>query len=457
MKKYFIAVLAISMAFTSCKKEESTTTTTTETVITTDPSSSDEIGEALKEFGPSTEVFTESSESTITITTESGTKITFPKDAFVDEFGTKITGDVEISIKEISSVTDMILAGYSSYSEDGILETSSIVEIVVTKDGKELKLAPDVSFSITPSDETEEETEGFYWEVGMKADGTEDHEKGEWVSTGIARKTSCEKVKEHLNAIENYESLSADELWKNIKAIKEIVLPFIRERIDTLDHHGSVGYTEGDIDLSENRFEIHYRDYKLRIHGMDNWWRIGETVIGKGNEFMSTYNPTGAGPESIDDGTDNIFEISTSGCYLTLFWGVVPEFVFGSVSINENHISLGYQTISKCAMAKIRRYSEYVSNCKFTTDIPKHAYVRCLLEGNKSNIKFDLKSDDKFYAPILPKDIKTTAIVYFKDGDKIMFGSQIIDAASEMEFDLSDLKALNNVYELAEEIKKLED
>ena len=46
-------------------------------------------------------------------------------------------------------------------------------------------------------------------------------------------------------------------------------------------------------------------------------------------------------------------------------------------------------------------------------------------------------------------------MIYFKDGDKYKCGTQTITAANEMVFDESNLKTVDDIDALVEEIKKI--
>jgi hypothetical protein len=74
-------------------------------------------------------------------TTSQGVKIYFPPNGFVTESGSSVTGNVDVSIKEILTPQEMILNNMPSMSGGMPLESGGEFQIKVSKNGQPLKLS----------------------------------------------------------------------------------------------------------------------------------------------------------------------------------------------------------------------------------------------------------------------------------------------------------------------------
>ena len=81
-----------------------------------------------------------------------GTDITIPAGAFVDEEGNVVTGEVEIQYREFHDQADIFLSGipmdYDTLDEKRVFESAGMLEIRGFQNGKRLKIAPHKYFSI---------------------------------------------------------------------------------------------------------------------------------------------------------------------------------------------------------------------------------------------------------------------------------------------------------------------
>lgn len=81
-----------------------------------------------------------------------GTEITIPEGAFMDEKGNVITGKVEIQYREFHDQADIYLSGipmeYDTAGNKKIFESAGMMEIRGFQNGKRLKIVPDKNFVI---------------------------------------------------------------------------------------------------------------------------------------------------------------------------------------------------------------------------------------------------------------------------------------------------------------------
>jgi hypothetical protein len=134
MKKIFLPALAITLLATACKKDnlsENNINSTSSTEASnsgenTNSSTSDgnsELVNQLKSYAPVEQNKTKNSDEVITFATEKGNEIIFPARAFVDGSGNPVTGNVDISVTEITKVSEMILSGMMTNSDQGPLSS----------------------------------------------------------------------------------------------------------------------------------------------------------------------------------------------------------------------------------------------------------------------------------------------------------------------------------------------
>jgi hypothetical protein len=138
--------------------------------------------------------------------TERGTTITIPKDAFVDDKGRPVKGEVEIAFQEYHTASDVILSGIPMHviSEEGNLEafeTAGMFDIS-GKDasGHEIRVAENKTLAIELATFKEEKNFNFY---------SLDKEKGEWKELYKNTEVSNNLAKAELNA--NLEAIELPE------------------------------------------------------------------------------------------------------------------------------------------------------------------------------------------------------------------------------------------------------
>lgn len=89
------------------------------------------------------------SEENFEMTLKEGTKISIPKDAFIDvKTGKSVSGEIDLKIKEYYKLSDILLANLSTKSDDRLLETGGMLFIEANKNGSKLKLKPEKELRI---------------------------------------------------------------------------------------------------------------------------------------------------------------------------------------------------------------------------------------------------------------------------------------------------------------------
>lgn len=116
--KTITCLVAAAMAISSCKKNNS------QEVAPDKGLDGKMLSELLGTHAPKFEHFTIDASIGGVITTTSGTKFTIPKDAFLTAGGVNVHGAVDISIKEMREVSDMILSDKPTVTADGKLLVS---------------------------------------------------------------------------------------------------------------------------------------------------------------------------------------------------------------------------------------------------------------------------------------------------------------------------------------------
>lgn len=114
-------------------------------------------------------------------TAESGSEISIPKDAFVDENGKLVEGNVEIKYREILSPSEIILSGVDmKYEKDGKVydfQTAGMFDIRAFSQGNEVFLQKDKEVSVNFASNIEGDYDFYYY----------NEEKQNWVDTDYGK------------------------------------------------------------------------------------------------------------------------------------------------------------------------------------------------------------------------------------------------------------------------------
>lgn len=165
------AILLMGLAFTSCSKNDDNNPQIIEILPGTEIVAYNDIQGFFEENGVQQQGFTVDAASGGSVIGENGTIITFFPNSFVDSNGDPVSGDVDISLKEIFSASEMILSNKPTNainfsSENTFLLSEGETEVLLSKDGNEVFLAP-----------------GFPYEISVPAAGDEDFEMLPFIGT----------------------------------------------------------------------------------------------------------------------------------------------------------------------------------------------------------------------------------------------------------------------------------
>jgi|GEM_PF-1081387 len=98
------------------------------------------------------ETYVVSSNCTHQLTTNSGTNLRIPQDAFTDSLGNPVSFPIELKYREFRNPVDFFVAGipmkYDSAGTDYIFESAGMLELRAFKDGQELLLAKDKAIGV---------------------------------------------------------------------------------------------------------------------------------------------------------------------------------------------------------------------------------------------------------------------------------------------------------------------
>ncbi len=182
--KNFLSLLLISILIFSCSTANDSDSASGYHIDT--ESFTQEFVDPLPDIKPGPTTFTINVQEEHVLTTELGSTITIPKDAFVDEDGNPVEGEVKISFQEYHSASDVILSGIPMHivSENGELEafeTAGMFEIKGQDEGgNEIRVAADKTLAIELASFKEDNDFNFY---------ALDEEKGTW--TELSKNTQA--------------------------------------------------------------------------------------------------------------------------------------------------------------------------------------------------------------------------------------------------------------------------
>jgi hypothetical protein len=95
------------------------------------------------------EIFTTSALSPTTISTSKGAKLYLPSNGFVTVDDKQVSGNIEVSVKEIYTPMEMIFNNMPTVSDNKLLESGGEFQITVTQNNTPLKMAPNNFIKIT--------------------------------------------------------------------------------------------------------------------------------------------------------------------------------------------------------------------------------------------------------------------------------------------------------------------
>jgi len=436
MKKIVLSALALSFMISSCVKEDQDNSNTTNNSSSSN-NNSENITAQLSNYGPEVQTQTVNSDRPFTFTTAQGNEINFSSNSFVDVSGNPITGNVDISVTEITNVSDMILSGMMTNSNQGPLSSQGEFEITVSQNGEELALADGKTFTIeNPNLTRDTAMVGWNWEENEN-DTTI---TGEWIQNEFDENNDCSKMTSlYWDMVNNLNTDPANN-WKYIKPFRDYVFEEADKQFDL----------NGKTIMVDQGMSINAGDVDLRFYNYNDLWKATSTTGG--------YFTHGDGPVEHNGNTDwwhtHMLRIDPFNCELWLDSLVAGDYVTRECKIDPNKIQVRFSKLSWCNIDKLLNEYGALFNCNLNGSFPNHATVKCIFKDLNGATSCYYKNG-KFVASQLPDGLDIQFVVYFKDGDEIKYGTQVLSADNEMQFDESNLKTLSDVDALVEEINKL--
>ena len=430
MKKIILTAIIGITFLQSCKKPTPIYTD----IDYTDTNETATLQEELLQFAPQPKYSVVNSNEVISITTDKGNIISFPKRAFADQNGNAITGNVEVSITEITTKAEMILSDMPTNSDQGPLESQGEFLVEVKQNNNTLQLADGISFSIqNPNLTINSDIQGWNWLTNGAQEVTTFGQNGTWTATDFQGNNPCDIYSNILfDLSEVTQNADPIEIWQLVQRFKSILGPALKKELSA----------NGPFD-----FEVYTPDWGAQL------------IFNSENEEWGYINPSGA--DSIwEYGLENAQAISysdynlgqsvtSSGCEIQLDY--TPKF-----NLDPDVITLNFNTLSFCNIdALISQYgSSY--NCKITaTGIPKTAKVQFVFPDLNGVLSSWSLKDGEFNIDRLPTGMPIQVVLYYKQDGKIMFGLETITASKDMNFNVANIIELEDINTLAERIENL--
>jgi len=439
MRKIFLSAITITVLATACKKEDPIETNSTSNLNSSNLDNNTELVNELKSYAPLAQIQTKNSDEVITFTTEKGNELIFPARAFVDGSGNPVTGNVDVSVTEITNVSEMILSGMMTNSNQGPLSSQGEFNVEVSQNGQPLELAEGSTFTIENKNaEVDKEMKGWTWQQKQTSGEAFENNVGEWVRNEFDENNPCDKMKSLWAELESNPSTNQSSLWKDIKPLKDLVFTEINK---IFPNHHKIGNTHIYKHISKS----------IMLSNSNDYWKIldststifGDTLYGNG-ALQGEYNDH-------NFFTEVNSEIDINGCQL---FQRLDDNSWQAYSFDPNVINITFSQLSWCNIDKLLWEYGQINSCKLKGNFPDYAQVKIVFKDLNGALSCDF-SDDGFVASRLPEGYDLVFLVYYKDGDSIKFGTQTITAAEEMTFNEENIKTLSNIDALVEEIEKL--
>ena len=160
----FIGILLATL-FGSCDTEHDNAVTLSKSENTID-----HIQSILSAGQPVIQNYTVNSNVYNTITGNKGTRITIPGNAFVDQNGNPVSGNISFELQEVFSAGDMIATGKMTSSGGQLLASGGEMYINATQGSSQLKLAPGKSLEFKVPTNSYDSQMGLFTGNGGDAD-----------------------------------------------------------------------------------------------------------------------------------------------------------------------------------------------------------------------------------------------------------------------------------------------
>lgn len=123
----------------ACKKNTTKNASNNETGT---PSKFSSLNAFAKSFAPPQQVFTVDASTGGTIRGDHGYSFAFAPGSITDELGKPITGNVDLTLVEITNDAEMLAAGAFTEAEDGILGSAGMFNLIASQGGKQVFINP---------------------------------------------------------------------------------------------------------------------------------------------------------------------------------------------------------------------------------------------------------------------------------------------------------------------------
>lgn len=179
-----------------------------------------------------------------TLTYKSGSKIHVPANAFLDENGNTVSGDVELKYREFHDAADAFIAGipmtYDSAGEQYHFETAGMMEISATQNGKPLQTNPSALIRVEMVSGNREDRFNSYYL---------DTVKQQWVYDAQSNFTA--QAQQPANG-DSTDTASEEPMWENSQGIAQ--QQSIKEEIAAIQQSKPVAPKK--VDTQKPRFTI---------------------------------------------------------------------------------------------------------------------------------------------------------------------------------------------------------
>jgi hypothetical protein len=143
MKTYHLiktAILMLAVTASGCRKNDS---------IPVTDNSSQKMQEFFQKNAPAFESFTINAQTGGLLISSKGTRYSIPANSFTDANGNLVTGTVDVSVKELSKASEMILSNKPATTGNGsVLQSFGEFQVIAAKSGNVLKLKTDSAIRV---------------------------------------------------------------------------------------------------------------------------------------------------------------------------------------------------------------------------------------------------------------------------------------------------------------------
>ncbi|WP_299120982.1 energy transducer TonB [uncultured Winogradskyella sp.] len=177
------------------------------------------------------------------ITLREGTKISIPKNAFVnDKTGKEVSGEIDIQITEFYKLSDMLLVDLSTKSDDKLLETGGMLYVEAKKNNSKLRLSPEKKINIVFNTSGklnmqlftgEKNNDGINWKLDKQTKGIEAKPAQEQVDYLIMSNEPNSFTFQSVEEVPIYPGCENSSNAERKECMKEAINKFISRKFNT--------------------------------------------------------------------------------------------------------------------------------------------------------------------------------------------------------------------------------